>query len=407
MSFFDDSEQQIAAAVSAAVSSVTTGAPLFGRSLSAPHLQFADVFMPCRSPLQGMTQDLHHMGTPFNVCLPESLQQFTSHPFDQSSLPPMSCTPTLQYTTCPPSFNPTIQSTTVFGHDGRSMTGNSSNGLNLAYHQPIHPFQMDQLSSSINNLESATAMKPKFEYQNHLQPHPLSCVAGISQPMEDLQSSDLTLSDHSTQPSSTPFRTSRGYSTSVFDSTFPRFEVPGEYPACLIPRHGSLGSLYPITQSHELLEPIHTPGCGSIESVPMLATASSSSISSTASASSMCSLTSNASSSSSSSNSSVSSVSAKSRVRRASLNPDASTRVFTCHIDDCGKLFRRSEHLKRHVRSVHTLEKPFVCPVVACPKRFSRSDNLSQHIRIHRHDKDKLTKQFNFTPSNPVKTEQA
>lgn len=30
---------------------------------------------------------------------------------------------------------------------------------------------------------------------------------------------------------------------------------------------------------------------------------------------------------------------------------------FPCHHEDCGKVFRRSEHLKRHVRSIHTREK--------------------------------------------------
>ncbi|KAI8363724.1 hypothetical protein B0O80DRAFT_376616, partial [Mortierella sp. GBAus27b] len=74
--------------------------------------------------------------------------------------------------------------------------------------------------------------------------------------------------------------------------------------------------------------------------------------------------------------------------RRASLNPDVQGRVFTCIFSDCGKLFKRSEHLKRHVRSVHTLEKPFLCSYPGCPKKFSRSDNLNQHVRIHRHDKE-------------------
>ncbi|KAK3810831.1 MAG: hypothetical protein J3Q66DRAFT_265967, partial [Benniella sp.] len=58
-------------------------------------------------------------------------------------------------------------------------------------------------------------------------------------------------------------------------------------------------------------------------------------------------------------------------------------KVFTCPFADCGKIFKRSEHLKRHVRSIHTMEKPFPCPIHNCPKRFSRSDNLNQHIRIH------------------------
>ncbi|KAG0330141.1 hypothetical protein BGZ99_008004 [Dissophora globulifera] len=77
----------------------------------------------------------------------------------------------------------------------------------------------------------------------------------------------------------------------------------------------------------------------------------------------------------------------RSRGRRVSCNPDNSgCKVFTCWFDDCGKIFKRSEHLKRHVRSIHTMEKPFECPIQNCPKRFSRSDNLNQHIRIHRHN---------------------
>ncbi|KAG2194956.1 hypothetical protein INT46_004410 [Mucor plumbeus] len=76
----------------------------------------------------------------------------------------------------------------------------------------------------------------------------------------------------------------------------------------------------------------------------------------------------------------------RSRGRRVSNSPSiAGQKVFTCKHDDCGKVFKRSEHLKRHVRSIHTLEKPFECPYQSCSKRFSRSDNLNQHIRIHRH----------------------
>ncbi|ORX90831.1 hypothetical protein K493DRAFT_162601, partial [Basidiobolus meristosporus CBS 931.73] len=59
-------------------------------------------------------------------------------------------------------------------------------------------------------------------------------------------------------------------------------------------------------------------------------------------------------------------------------------KTFACEYRDCGKVFKRAEHLKRHVRSIHTLEKPFPCPHPTCTKRFSRSDNLNQHIRVHR-----------------------
>ncbi|KAK9723253.1 hypothetical protein K7432_002102 [Basidiobolus ranarum] len=95
----------------------------------------------------------------------------------------------------------------------------------------------------------------------------------------------------------------------------------------------------------------------------------------------------------------------RSRGRKASSKPDTTSgaKSFICDYPECGKVFKRSEHLKRHVRSIHTLEKPFQCPYPTCSKRFSRSDNLNQHIRIHRHSKDKNTGPrgavfTNFTP---------
>ncbi|OZJ02521.1 hypothetical protein BZG36_04260 [Bifiguratus adelaidae] len=76
----------------------------------------------------------------------------------------------------------------------------------------------------------------------------------------------------------------------------------------------------------------------------------------------------------------------RSRGRRVSSCPDiAGGKIFVCKMEDCGKVFKRSEHLKRHIRSIHTREKPFRCPYPTCAKQFSRSDNLNQHIRIHRH----------------------
>lgn len=52
----------------------------------------------------------------------------------------------------------------------------------------------------------------------------------------------------------------------------------------------------------------------------------------------------------------------------------------SCPIPTCGRLFKRLEHLKRHVRT-HTQERPYICPF--CSKAFSRSDNLAQHKRTH------------------------
>jgi len=60
--------------------------------------------------------------------------------------------------------------------------------------------------------------------------------------------------------------------------------------------------------------------------------------------------------------------------------PSQKVKAFSCPLYSCGRLFKRLEHLKRHLRT-HTLERPFPCHI--CRKRFSRSDNLTQHMRIH------------------------
>jgi hypothetical protein len=55
-------------------------------------------------------------------------------------------------------------------------------------------------------------------------------------------------------------------------------------------------------------------------------------------------------------------------------------RSFSCPLLSCGRIFKRLEHLRRHVRT-HTQERPFGC--MRCSKRFSRSDNLTQHLKTH------------------------
>ncbi|KAI0066659.1 hypothetical protein BV25DRAFT_1796678 [Artomyces pyxidatus] len=82
----------------------------------------------------------------------------------------------------------------------------------------------------------------------------------------------------------------------------------------------------------------------------------------------------------------------KSRGRRVPTAPvfvtqggvQKNTRGYMCYVDDCKKCFARGEHLKRHVRSIHTNEKPHKCPVPGCGKDFSRHDNLGQHMRVHK-----------------------
>jgi uncharacterized Zn-finger protein len=91
------------------------------------------------------------------------------------------------------------------------------------------------------------------------------------------------------------------------------------------------------------------------------------------------------------------------RGRKANAVPTP-PKQFDCDFEGCNKTFKRSEHLKRHIRSIHTLEKPFPCPYPGCTKKFSRSDNLNQHLRIHRHALDKsFERSFDrgFGPYNP------
>ncbi|KAJ7865072.1 hypothetical protein B0H13DRAFT_1564309, partial [Mycena leptocephala] len=60
-----------------------------------------------------------------------------------------------------------------------------------------------------------------------------------------------------------------------------------------------------------------------------------------------------------------------------------SARLYMCKVAGCGKCFGRGEHLKRHVRCIHTYDKPHKCPYPRCGKDFSRRDNLGQHMRVH------------------------
>lgn len=68
------------------------------------------------------------------------------------------------------------------------------------------------------------------------------------------------------------------------------------------------------------------------------------------------------------------------RKRRAthshSLGPDARS------CPHCGRTFKRTEHLDRHVRT-HTKEKPFICQ---CGAAFARRDLLTRHQRITLHE---------------------
>jgi uncharacterized Zn-finger protein len=63
-------------------------------------------------------------------------------------------------------------------------------------------------------------------------------------------------------------------------------------------------------------------------------------------------------------------------------SPEGRKAQFTCPYDNCGREFKRHEHLRRHVRS-HTGEKPYLCPQPNCGRQFARSDHLAGHVKTH------------------------
>ncbi|KAF6778108.1 Zinc finger protein [Paragonimus kellicotti] len=55
---------------------------------------------------------------------------------------------------------------------------------------------------------------------------------------------------------------------------------------------------------------------------------------------------------------------------------------YVCHL--CSRPFVRDDKLKRHIRCVHSSERPFKCEF--CSKAFARKDKLQEHTRHHNRD---------------------
>ncbi|KAI9503256.1 hypothetical protein BX070DRAFT_183947, partial [Coemansia spiralis] len=57
-------------------------------------------------------------------------------------------------------------------------------------------------------------------------------------------------------------------------------------------------------------------------------------------------------------------------------------RQYRCGVQSCAALFKRPEHLKRHMLT-HTQDRPYHCDAKGCGKRFSRRDNYITHTKKH------------------------
>lgn len=64
---------------------------------------------------------------------------------------------------------------------------------------------------------------------------------------------------------------------------------------------------------------------------------------------------------------------------------DNGTKIFTCHVFDCGKIFQDSSSLRKHLMT-HG-ERQYICPVDGCGKRFLDNSKLKRHQLVHTGEK--------------------
>eukprot|EP00095_Tigriopus_kingsejongensis_P009248 snap_masked-scaffold495_size155559-processed-gene-0.17 protein:Tk09248 transcript:snap_masked-scaffold495_size155559-processed-gene-0.17-mRNA-1 annotation:"unnamed protein product" len=60
--------------------------------------------------------------------------------------------------------------------------------------------------------------------------------------------------------------------------------------------------------------------------------------------------------------------------------------MHICHYPECGKQYKKTSHLRAHLRS-HIGDQPYMCSWPNCGKKFTRSDELHRHFRIHTGEK--------------------
>lgn len=69
---------------------------------------------------------------------------------------------------------------------------------------------------------------------------------------------------------------------------------------------------------------------------------------------------------------------------RAPLPGEISMHI--CHYPECGKQYKKTSHLRAHLRS-HIGDQPYMCSWPNCGRKFTRSDELHRHFRIHTGEK--------------------
>jgi len=60
--------------------------------------------------------------------------------------------------------------------------------------------------------------------------------------------------------------------------------------------------------------------------------------------------------------------------------------MHLCHYPNCGKMYKKTSHLRAHLRW-HIGDQPYLCSWPGCSRKFTRSDELHRHFRIHTGEK--------------------
>lgn len=64
---------------------------------------------------------------------------------------------------------------------------------------------------------------------------------------------------------------------------------------------------------------------------------------------------------------------------------DTGSKIYTCHVLGCGKIFQDSSSLRKHLMT-HG-ERQYICPVSGCGKRFLDNSKLKRHQLVHTGEK--------------------
>jgi uncharacterized Zn-finger protein len=64
---------------------------------------------------------------------------------------------------------------------------------------------------------------------------------------------------------------------------------------------------------------------------------------------------------------------------------ETGTKIYTCHVLGCGKIFQDSSSLRKHLMT-HG-ERQYICPVDGCGKRFLDNSKLKRHQLVHTGEK--------------------